>query len=102
MGLTRGSTAMPKKITNAKVACLDFGLSKDKLAFGVNIVVTDPEKLEEIRRRESDILKEKCEKVLASGANIILTTKGMDDMAQKYLVEKGAIGMSLFVAIFLS
>ena len=90
---------MPKRINNAKVACLDFGLSKDKLAFGVNIVVTDPDKLEDIRRRESDILKEKIELILASGANVILTTKGMDDMAMKYLVEAGAIGKECFLIL---
>jgi T-complex protein 1 subunit alpha len=29
--------------------------------------------------------------MLAAGANVILTTKGIDDMALKYFVEAGAI-----------
>ena len=43
--------AMPKKITNAKIACLDFSLQKAKMALGVSVVVEDPDKLEAIRKR---------------------------------------------------
>ena len=45
------SLAMPKKITNAKIACLDFSLQKAKMALGVSVVVEDPDKLEAIRKR---------------------------------------------------
>ena len=55
------------------------------------MLVSDPLELEKIRQRESDITKERIEKILASGANVILTTKGIDDMSLKYFVEAGAI-----------
>merc|ERR1719407_473412 len=58
---------------------------------GVQVVVTDPAKLEEIRQREADITKERIEMLLAAGANVILTTKGIDDMALKYFVEANTI-----------
>lgn len=45
------STAMPKRIENAKIACLDFSLQKAKMHLGVSVVVEDPEKLEAIRQR---------------------------------------------------
>jgi T-complex protein 1 subunit alpha len=61
------------------------------MQMGVNILVTDPCELEQIRERESDILKHRIEKILAAGANVILITKGIDDMAQKYFVEAGVI-----------
>lgn len=35
--------------------------------------------------RESDVTKERIEKLLKAGANVILTTKGIDDMALKVL-----------------
>ena len=57
----------------------------------LQVLVSDPLELEKIRQRESDITKERIEKILASGANVILTTKGIDDMSLKYLVEAGAI-----------
>jgi chaperonin GroEL (HSP60 family) len=30
---------------------------------------------------------------LDAGANVVLTSKGLDDMAAKYFVEQGAIGV---------
>lgn len=56
-------------------------------------MVEDPKNLELIRKREVDILKERIKKVLSAGANVILTTKGMDDVACKYLVEHGCLGV---------
>lgn len=46
-----------------------------------------------MRQRESDIAKERIEKILASGANVVLTTQGIDDMCLKYFVEAGAIAV---------
>lgn len=48
---------MKKKITGAKIACLDFSLQKEKLKLGIQVLVNDPAKLESIRQRESDITK---------------------------------------------
>ncbi|KAF2581134.1 hypothetical protein F2Q68_00003229 [Brassica cretica] len=42
---------------------------------------------------EADMTKERIEKLLKAGANVILTTKGIDDMALKYFVEAGAIAV---------
>lgn len=43
--------------------------------------------------RESDITKERIQKILASGANVILTTGGVDDMCLKYFVDVGAMAV---------
>merc|ERR1711988_1453020 len=48
---------------------------------------------EEIRQREADITKERIQLLLSAGANVILTTKGIDDMALKYFVEANAIAV---------
>ena len=41
----------------------------------MQVLVDDPEKLEAIRKREVDITKERIEKILKSGANVILSTQ---------------------------
>jgi len=56
-------------------------------------LVNDPSKLEAIRQRESDITKERIEKILKTGANVILTTGGIDDLCLKYFVEAGAMAV---------
>ncbi|XP_070589893.1 T-complex protein 1 subunit alpha [Erythrolamprus reginae] len=88
-----GSQGMPKRIVNAKIACLDFSLQKSKMKLGVQVVITDPEKMDQIRQREADITKEKIQKILLTGANVILTTGGIDDMCMKYFVDAGAMAV---------
>jgi len=42
---------------------------------------------------ESDITKERIQKILSTGANVILTTGGIDDLCLKYFVEAGAMAV---------
>ncbi|XP_022091226.1 T-complex protein 1 subunit alpha-like [Acanthaster planci] len=87
------SQAMVKRITAAKIACLDFSLQKAKMHLGVHVIVEDPEKLDAIRQREADITKERIQKIVGAGANVILTTGGIDDLCLKYFVEAGAMAV---------
>jgi len=93
LNCTVASQLMPKKIEKAKIACLDFSLQKAKMKMGVQILVDEPAQLEAIRLRESDLTKEKCMKILESGANVILCTGGIDDLCLKYFVEAGAMAV---------
>lgn len=93
LNCTIASQQMPKKVTNAKIACLDFSLQKTKMKMGVQVLITDPEKLEGIRARELDITKEKIEKILATGVNVVLCSGGIDDLCLKYFVEAGAMAV---------
>jgi len=93
LNLSRAAQGMPRRVVNAKIACLDMNLQKARLMMGVQVLVTDPAELEKIRARELDITKERIQKILASGANVVLTTKGIDDMALKYFVEAGVLAI---------
>lgn len=93
LNCTVASQQMPKKITNAKIACLDFSLQKTKMKMGVQVLITDPEKLDAIRARELDITKERIQKILAQGVNVILCSGGIDDLCLKYFVEAGAMAV---------
>jgi len=93
LNCTVASQAMPKRITNAKIACLDFSLQKVKMKLGVQVLITDPNQLEAIRARELDITKERIQKILASGVNVVLCTGGIDDLCLKYFVELGAMAV---------
>lgn len=43
--------------------------------------------------RESDITKERIQKILLAGATVVLTTGGIDDMCLKYFVDAGAMAV---------
>ncbi|CAK0743479.1 T-complex protein 1 subunit alpha [Coccomyxa viridis] len=91
LNMGRASQGMPKRVKDAKIACLDFNLQKARMHMGIQVLVDNPAELEKIRDRESDITKERIQKVLDAGANVVLTTKGIDDMSLKYFVEAGVI-----------
>ncbi|ORY37650.1 chaperonin Cpn60/TCP-1 [Rhizoclosmatium globosum] len=73
LNCTVASQAIKTKVVGAKIACLDINLQKFRMHLGVNIVIDDPDKLEDIR------------------PNVILTTKGIDDLCLKLFVEAGAM-----------
>jgi len=87
------AAAGPEDDGNAtiKIAMLDMNLQRHRMAMGVSIQVTDPLEVEKIKKREMDITKEKIQKILATGAKVVLTTKGIDDLCMKYFVEAGAL-----------
>jgi len=93
MKTNRVSQEMPSLVANAKIALVDFDLKKHRMGMNVNILVDDPAELEKIRQKEMDITKEKISKIVAAGTNVLFTTKGIDDMAMKYLVEAGVLAV---------
>ncbi|CAZ82224.1 unnamed protein product [Tuber melanosporum] len=93
LNCTVASQAMPTRILNAKIACLDMNFQKTRMALGVHITVDDPNQLEAIRQQESEMVLERIKLILDAGANVILTTKGIDDLCLKTFVEKGAMAV---------
>jgi T-complex protein 1 subunit alpha len=87
----RVSQQMPMRVKNAKIACLDMNLNKFRMQLGIHIQVNDPKNLEKIRQKEMDVLKDRVEKIIKAGANVVITTKGLDDLAAKYFVENNII-----------
>ncbi|ROT42990.1 T-complex protein 1 subunit alpha [Sodiomyces alkalinus F11] len=93
LNCTVASQAMPTRIQDAKIAVLDMNLQKERMKLGVQITVDDPQQLEQIRARESGMVLERVDMILKAGANVILTTKGIDDLVLKTFVERGAMGV---------
>ena len=89
----RDSQQMPLRIKDAKVIVIDFALQRYKTQMGVEVKVSDPDKLEEIKREEMEITRKQVERVLATGANVVVCGHAIDDLCLKYLVEAGCIGI---------
>ncbi|PKS09260.1 hypothetical protein jhhlp_003874 [Lomentospora prolificans] len=93
LNCTVASQAMVTRVVDAKIAVLDMNLQKERMKLGVHITVDDPQQLEQIRARESGMVLERVELILKAGANVILTTKGIDDLVLKLFVERGAMAV---------
>jgi len=89
----RAAQGMPTKISGAKIALLDIDLRKYKMPLGVQILVKDPAKLAEVRKTEDDITKKRIQMLLKEGANVVLTTKGIDDASMKIFIEAGVLAV---------
>jgi T-complex protein 1 subunit alpha len=93
LNCVKASQGMPSHIKNARIALVDIDLRKAKMPMGVQVLITDPKKLEAIRKKEGDITKDRINLLIKAGANVVLTTKGIDDFAMKYFVDKGVMAV---------
>ncbi len=80
---------MPDSVSNAKIAVLNAALEIKKPEFDTNIRIDDPSMIQKFLNQEEDILKEMVTKIKKTGATVLMTQKGIDDLAQHYLSKDG-------------
>lgn len=80
---------MPKQVKNAKIALLDCALEIKKTETDAEIRVTRPDQLRAFLDEEESMLKKMVDQIVASGANVVICQKGIDDIAQHYLSKVG-------------
>ncbi len=84
---------MPKRVENAKILVLDAPLEIQKPDLTTKIRVTDIDQLDRFLEEETKLLKEMVEKIAATGANVVITQKGIDEVAQHFLAKKGILAV---------
>ncbi len=85
----RAHKNMPRKVVNARIAVLDTGIEVEKTKVASKVQITNADMLSEARLEESKLVEEKVEALARSGANVIFTEKGIDDIGMHYLTKKG-------------
>jgi len=80
---------MPKNIKNAKIALIDSALEVKKTEVDARIQINDPTQLQAFLDEEEGMIKKMVDKVIKSGANVLICQKGIDDIAQHYLAKNG-------------
>lgn len=85
----RVHTGMPSSVKNAKIALVNAALEIKKTEVDAKIEITQPNQLSAFLDQEEKTLKDMVEKVKKSGANVLITQKGIDDLAQHYLAKAG-------------
>ncbi len=84
---------MPKTIANAKIALMDVALEIEKTETDAKIEITSPEQMQAFLQQEEKMLKEMVEKVKNVKADVLVTQKGIDDVAQHYLAKAGIMAV---------
>ena len=84
---------MPKRIENAKIAVINSALEIEKTEFDAKININSPNQMQQFIDEENRMLKAMVDKISASGVNVVLCQKGIDDTAQHYLAKAGILAV---------
>ena len=82
-------SGMPGKIINAKIALLDLAVEIKSTEMDAKININDPNQLQSFLDKEEEMIRNMVEKIVKSGANVVICQKGIDDVAQYLLAENG-------------
>lgn len=84
---------MLKSVRNAKIALLDCPLEIEKTEFDAKINIESPEQMKAFISAEEKMLSDMVEKIEKAGANVVISQKGIDDLAQFFLARKGIMAV---------
>jgi len=84
---------MPKEIHDAKIALINSALEINKTETDAKINITNPQQMKSFLDEENKMLKNMVDKVIASGATVVLCQKGLDDMVQHYFAKAGILAV---------
>jgi len=85
----RVHAGMPRFVKNAKIALVDSAIEIKNTEIDAKIQITDPAQMQAFIDQEEKMLKDKVGKIVASGANVVVCQKGIDDIAQHFLSKNG-------------
>tara|TARA_B100001245_G_scaffold236003_1_gene225324 strand:- start:1254 stop:2876 length:1623 start_codon:yes stop_codon:yes gene_type:complete len=86
-------SSMPKSITKAKIAVINAALEIEKTEISAEIRINEPLQMKQFLDEENRILKQSVDQLVASGANVVLCQKGIDDIAQHFLAKAGILAI---------
>jgi chaperonin GroEL (HSP60 family) len=86
-------SGMPKLVEKAKIALLDASIENKKTEYDSKLNIDSPELIDAFLNQEEALLQEMAEKIIKTGANVVICQKGIDDMAQHFLARKGVVAI---------
>ena len=90
---TIDSSAMPKCINDAKILLINEPLETMKTRYESEIEITSPEQMSQFLVQENNDLDHLVQNIVNSGANVVISRKGVNDFVQESLAKRGIISM---------
>lgn len=90
---TIDNSAMPRMIENARILLLNEPLEMMRTKSEAEIEISSPEQMSLFLNQEIYDIRTKVKKIIQSGANVVISRKGINDVAQDYLAKEGIISM---------
>ena len=86
-------SGMPNKVADGRIALVNTALEINKTETDAKINISNPQQMKSFLDEENRMLKTMVDKVIGSGATVVLCQKGIDDMAQHYLAKAGVLAV---------
>lgn len=90
--------AMPRFIKNAKIAVLNMALKIDEFRhlqpYKYRIDIKDPNSVSQFKMEEAEVVKRMVDKLISSGANVVICRKRIGSVAKQLLARAGVLGIS--------
>jgi archaeal chaperonin len=85
----RGHPRMPSEVVNAKIALLNSALEVKKTEIESKINIKNPSQIQSFLDEEDKTFRRMVDAIKASGANVVVCQKGIDDVVLHYLAKDG-------------
>lgn len=89
----RVHAGMPRSINDARIALVNSAVEVKKTEVDAKIQITDPNQLASFLAEEENYIRGLVDKITASGANVLVCQKGIDELAQHYLSKAGVFAI---------
>jgi archaeal chaperonin len=86
-------SAMPRSIENAKILLVDEELESKRTRTDAVISITSPYQIQSYLQKELLMTTLKVQRIVSSGANVVISQKGINVPAQNYLSKAGIISI---------
>lgn len=90
---TIDNSAMPRAINDAKILLMNEELEGKRTKAEAEIQITLPDQIRSYFDSESLTLRSKVQNIINSGANVVISQKGINLVAQYYLAKAGIISI---------
>ncbi len=84
---------MPTTVNKAKILLLNVSVEYTKTEVAAEITITRPDQLQAFLNEEERILKGMVDKIIKTGAKVVISQKAIDDIAQHYLAKAGILAV---------
>ena len=84
---------MPEEVEDANILLLNTAIEVDEADVDTQVNLESPDQLQQFLDKEEEQLREKVDRIVESGANVVFCQKGIDDLAQHFLAKEGILAV---------
>ena len=91
---------MPRRVENARILLLDGDVQNERTKTDAEIRISDPSQMISFINKKTSDLNDKIQCVIDSGANVVFSRGGIDNLALNHFAENKAADVLEFAGEF--